>query len=238
MTNNETANLLDLFLKGGILMYPILFCSIIALVIVVERFLILRKSAIDAGQFMLKLRSVLQRGNIMEGINFCSRSSAPLANILRKGLTKFPEGHDRIREAIENAGKEETFKLEHRLGILASIAGIAPLLGFLGTVTGMIGAFRTIQERGGAVNPGDLAGGIWEALLTTAFGLLVGIVAYGFYNYFVNRVGRFVYEMENGSEEFLDLVVSGQLDTEPEKEAPRRKSSAPSDEYFQRKPDR
>lgn len=238
MTTNETASLLDLFLKGGILMYPILLCSVIALVIVVERFLVLRRSAIDAGQFMLKLRSVLQRGNVMEGINFCSRSTAPLANILRKGLTKFPEGHDRMREAIENAGKEETFKLEHRLGILASIAGIAPLLGFLGTVTGMIGAFRTIEEQGGAVNPGDLAGGIWEALLTTAFGLIVGIVAYGCYNYFVNRVGRFVYEMENGSEEFLDLVVSGQLDADQDQQTGHRKSAGSAEEYFQRKGDR
>lgn len=227
-------NLLDLFLKGGIFMYPILFCSLLAVVIVVERFLVLRKSAVDAGQFMLKLRSVLQRGNIMEAINFCSRSDAPLAHILKKGLTKFPEGHDRVREAIENAGKEETFKLEHRLGLLASVAGIAPLLGFLGTVTGMIQAFRVIEQLSGAVNPSDLAGGIWEALITTAFGLMVGIVAYGFYNYFVNRVGRFVFEMESGSEEFLDLMVSGKLEGEAESEPVRRKSGG-TEEYFQRK---
>ena len=160
-------NLLDLFVKGGVFMYPILFCSILAIVVVVERFLVLRKAKIDAGQFMLRLRSVLQRGNIMEAINFCSKTEAPLANILRKGLTKYPEGQERIREAIENAGKEETFKLEHRLGILASVAGIAPLLGFLGTVTGMIAAFRTIEQLSGAVNPSDLAGGIWEPLFTT-----------------------------------------------------------------------
>ncbi len=227
-------NLLDLFLKGGIFMYPILFCSLLAVVIVVERFLVLRKSAIDAGQFMLKLRSVLQRGNIMEAINFCSRSDAPLAHILKKGLTKYPEGHDRVREAIENAGKEETFKLEHRLGLLASVAGIAPLLGFLGTVTGMIQAFRVIEQLSGAVNPSDLAGGIWEALITTAFGLMVGIVAYGFYNYFVNRVGRFVFEMESGSEEFLDLMVSGKLEGEIESGPVRRKSGG-TEEYFQRK---
>ena len=227
-------NLLDLFLKGGVFMYPILFCSLLAVVIIVERFLVLRKSAVDAGQFMLKLRSVLQRGNIMEAINFCSRSDAPLAHILKKGLTKYPEGHDRVREAIENAGKEETFKLEHRLGILASVSGIAPLLGFLGTVTGMIGAFRVIEQLSGAVNPSDLAGGIWEALITTAFGLMVGIVAYGFYNYFVNRVGRFVFEMERGSEEFLDLMVSGKLEGEAENEPVRRKSGG-TEEYFQRK---
>lgn len=226
-------NLLELFLKGGVFMYPILFCSLLAVVIIVERFLVLRRSTVDAGQFMLKLRSVLQRGNVMEAINFCSKSEAPLANILRKGLTKYPEGHDRVREAIENAGKEETFKLEHRLGILASVAGIAPLLGFLGTVTGMIEAFRVIEQLSGAVNPSDLAGGIWEALITTAFGLIVGIVAYGFYNYFVNRVGRFVFEMESGSEEFMDLMISGKLDT-VEEQSPRRKSGG-TEEYFQRK---
>src|SRR3989338_3356234 len=227
-------NLLDLFVKGGVFMYPILFCSILAIVVVVERFLVLRKAKIDAGQFMLRLRSVLQRGNIMEAINFCSKTEAPLANILRKGLTKYPEGQERIREAIENAGKEETFKLEHRLGILASVAGIAPLLGFLGTVTGMIAAFRTIEQLSGAVNPSDLAGGIWEALLTTAFGLIVGIIAFAFYNYYVNRVGRFVFEMENGSEEFLDLVVSGKLE---ENENPSSGSRAVSqqEEYFKEK---
>src|SRR5512139_3907740 len=128
-------SLLDLFVKGGVIMYPILFCSILALVIIVERFLVLRRAKIDAGQFMLRLRSVLQRGNISEAINFCSKTDAPLANILKKGLVKYPEGHSRIREAIENGGREETFKLEYRLGVLASVAGIAPLLGFLGTVT-------------------------------------------------------------------------------------------------------
>ena len=227
-------NLLDLFVKGGIVMYPILFCSILALVVVVERFLVLRKAAIDPGQFMLKLRSVLQRGNVMEAINFCSRTAAPLANILKKGLTKYPQGHDRVREAIENAGKEETFKLEHRLGIIASVAGIAPLLGFLGTVTGMVAAFRRIEQLGGAVNPSDLAGGIWEALLTTVFGLIVGIIAFGFYNYFVNRVGRFVFEMESASEEFLDLVVSGKLEENDESAAGSRKN-ANQEDYFREK---
>lgn len=227
-------NLLDLFLKGGVFMYPILFCSLLVIVVVVERFLVLRKAKIDAGQFMLKLRSVLQRGNVMEAVNFCSKTDAPLANILKKGLIKYPEGHyDRIREAIENAGKEEAFKLEDRLGILASLAGISPLLGFLGTVTGMIGAFRTIEQLSGAVNPSDLAGGIWEALLTTAFGLIVGIIAFGFYNYFVNRVGRFVFEMESGSEEFLDLVVSGKLEENRVDTVSR--ASGRQDEYFKEK---
>ena len=193
-------------------MWPILLTSILGGVVIVERFMVLRRSRIDAGQFMLKLRSVLQRGDLMAAVGFCSKTHAPLSNILKKGLIVYPEGHERVREAIENAGKEEAFKLEERLGILANIAGIAPLLGFLGTVTGMIGAFRTIESLSGTAAPADLAGGIWEALLTTAFGLIVGIPAYGFYNYFVSTVKRYVFEMESSSEEFLDLARSGLFD--------------------------
>ncbi|MGH2568208.1 MAG: MotA/TolQ/ExbB proton channel family protein, partial [Bacteroidota bacterium] len=135
---------------------------------------------------------------------------------------------------IESAGKEEVYHLERGLGILASIAGIAPLLGFLGTVTGMIGAFRTIEQLSGVVNPSDLAGGIWEALLTTAFGLIVGIPAYAFYNFFVSRVQRVVFEMESASEEFLDLVRSGKLDDDGEMEK-RTNVKVGAEEYFQKK---
>ncbi len=227
-------NFLELFAKGGILMYPILLCSVIALYIVIERFLVLRKAQIDAGQFMMRLRSVLQKGDILAGVNFCAKTNAPIANLMRKGLTKYTEGHERVSEAIESAGKEEVYHLEHGLGILASIAGIAPLLGFLGTVTGMIGAFRTIEQLSGVVNPSDLAGGIWEALLTTAFGLIVGIPAYGFYNWFVSRVQRVVFEMESASEEFLDLVRSGRLEDNGETEK-RSGVKMQTEEYFQKK---
>ncbi len=228
-------SLLEFFLKGGILMWPILLCSVIAVVVIIERYLVLRRANTDAGQFMLKLRSVLQKNDVAGAINFCSKMQAPIANIMRKGLTKYGEGAERIREAIESAGKEEAFKLEHRLGLLASIAGIAPLLGFLGTVTGMIGAFRTIQELSGAANPSDLAGGIWEALITTAFGLFVGILAYGMYNYYVTRVNRTVFEMESASEEFIDLVRSGKLEPTASTGSAEGAPSTRADEYFSRK---
>jgi biopolymer transport protein ExbB len=228
-------SLLEFFSKGGILMYPILLCSLIAVVVIIERYLVLRRANTDAGQFMLKLRSVLQKNDVAGAINFCSKMQAPIANIMRRGLTKYVDGPERVREAIENAGKEEAFKLEHRLGLLGSIAGIAPLLGFLGTVTGMIGAFRTIQELSGAANPSDLAGGIWEALITTAFGLIVGIFSYGMYNYYVTRVNRTVFEMEIASEEFIDLVRSGKLEPSTQGTAPESGSGARTDDYFSRK---
>ena len=225
-------NLLSLFEQGGLLMYPILLCSIIAGVVIIERALVLRKAKTDIGQFMMRLRSVMQRGGVLAGLNFCSKSDVPIAKILKRGLTKYQDGHERVREAIENAGKEEAFQLEHRLGILASVAGIAPLIGFLGTVTGMITAFRSIEQLGGAVNPSLLAGGIWEALLTTAFGLFVGIPAFGFYNYYVTKVGRFVFEMESASEEFLDLVRSGKVEEGAETGKGLGSAEALGDEEF------
>ncbi|HAL54891.1 MAG TPA: MotA/TolQ/ExbB proton channel family protein [Bacteroidetes bacterium] len=228
-------NLLSLYEQGGWLMHPILLCSVIAVMVVIERALVLRKAKVDTGQFMLKLRSVVQKGGVTAGLNFCSKMDAPIANILKKGLSKYSDGHERVREAIENAGKEEVFHLETRLGVLASVAGIAPLLGFLGTVTGMIGAFRVVEQLGGNVNPSNLAGGIWEALLTTAFGLFVGIPALGFYNYFITKVGRFVFELESASEEFLELVRAGKLETSHPSEAGQPSEVAESDEFFAKK---
>ncbi len=204
----------DLFLRGGIIMWFILGCSIVALAVIIERWLVIRKAQVDPQRFLLQLKVILQRSDIKAAIDFCAKTKAPIANILKHGLIKYTEGADRVKEAIENAGKEEVFRLEERLGILANIAGIAPLLGFLGTVTGMIGAFRTIEVLGGSATPANLAGGIWEALLTTAFGLIVGIPAYGFYNYFISKISRVVFELESASEDFLDMVRSGSLDND------------------------
>lgn len=201
-------DLLSIVVKGGWVMVPIALCSLIAVFIVVERFLILRKAQVDVGQFMLKIKSIFRKGDVSGVLNFCAQKDAPIANILRRGLEKYDGGEARVKEAIESAGKAEIYHLEKRLAILGAIAGIAPMLGFLGTVTGMVAAFRKIEMLGGNATPSDLAGGIWEALLTTVFGLIVGIFAYAFYNYFVTRVTRFVFEMENSSTEFLDMLQS------------------------------
>lgn len=199
-------NLIDLFLRGGFVMWPILLCSLIAVAVTVERYLALRRARMDVGQFMMKLRSIFRQGDIAAVAAFCAQKDVPIARIIRRGLLKHDQGPEKIREAVENAGREEVYHLEKRLSTLASIAGIAPMLGFLGTVTGMIAAFRRIEALGGTVNPSDLAGGIWEALLTTAFGLFVGIPAYAAYNWVVTRVGRQVHEMEVSTTELLDLL--------------------------------
>lgn len=231
-------NLLSLYERGGIIMWPILLCSIIGLAILIEKYLVLRRSKVNVNEFMAKLKGILSNGDIRGAVGFCSGVDVPLANILKKGLLNYDQGEEKVKEAIEAAGKEEIYRLERRLGILATIAGIAPLLGFLGTVTGMIRAFQVVESMGGIVNPADLAGGIWEALLTTAFGLMVGIPAYGFYNYFVTRVHRFVFEIENSSNEFLTLVRTGKLDEGEglaEGEASGKSASLAAEEYFRAK---
>jgi biopolymer transport protein ExbB len=231
-------SVLELFTAGGLIMYPILLCSVIAVAIVVERYLALRKARLDVGQFMMKVKSIYQQGNVSGVLTFCAQKDAPIANIIRRGILKHGHGEEKVREAVEDAGREEVYHLEKRLSILASIAGVAPMLGFLGTVTGMIDAFRQIENLSGNVNPADLAGGIWEALLTTAFGLFVGIPAYAVYNYFVTRVSRFVHEMEVTTTEFLDLISTTKVPSHPisvREEALEPEPAGVDDDFFRRK---
>lgn len=186
-------------------MIPILLSSIIALAIIFERIFVIRKARLKPA-FMVRIRGLLKRKDIHGAIELCLEHKTPAANIIRKGLKKYSFGHERVKEAIESAGNQEINKLEKGLMVLATISGVAPLLGFLGTVTGMIQAFMRIEDLEGAANPSDLAGGIWEALLTTAFGLAVGIVAYAFYNYLVVRIKKIVIDMEIVSTDVVDTL--------------------------------
>ena len=234
--------MLELFLQGGLVMWPILLSSLITIAIIVEKYIVLSRSNVDPKQLMVKIRSALSRNDVASAVDACSKVKAPVANILKSGIINYKYGQQAVKEAIELSGKEEIFHLEKRLSVLANMAGVAPMLGFLGTVTGMILVFHTIEQLGGNVNPSVLAGGIWEAMLTTAFGLVVGIPALYFYNYFVSRVNRFIFEIENSAEEFLGLMKTGQM-SEDETSAvkPTEKKSGPTrtvfadDDYFEPK---
>lgn len=199
-------NLLSIFLKGGVIMWPILLCSVIGLAVIIDRYIVVRKAKINVPAFLVRIRGLIKKNDISGAVSYCMEEKSPIANIVRKGLKKYKLGHERVKEAIENAGRQEISKLEKGLTLLASIAGIAPLLGFLGTVTGMISAFMTIQDLAGSANPSDLAGGIWEALITTAFGLMVGIPALAFYNYFLSKVKKVVGDMETVANDVVDIV--------------------------------
>ena len=205
-------NLFEIFLNGGLVMWPILFCSVVALAVAIDRFLVLRRAKINLPSFLVRIRGFIKNKDMSGATSFCLREKSPIANMVRKGLKKFGMGHERVKEAIENAGRQEVSKLEKGLSILATVAGVAPLLGFLGTVTGMIQAFMRIEDLAGAAIPSDLAGGIWEALLTTAFGLIVGIPAYVAYNYFLSWITKFVADMETVANDVVDTMQDASIE--------------------------
>ena len=207
-------NLIDMFLSGGIIMWPILLCSIIGLAVIIDRYVVLKKSKVNVPAFMVKVRGFIKKKDVSGAIQYCLEEKSPISNMVRKGLKKYKYGHERVKEAIENAGKQEVSKLEKGLSILATIAGVAPMLGFLGTVTGMVSAFMTIEDLQGTVGPSDLAGGIWEALVTTVFGLIVGIIALTFYNYFLSAINKLVSDMETISTDVVDTIEEASVGTQ------------------------
>jgi len=195
--------------KGGAIMYPIILCSIIAFGIILERLYYFRKIRIDAVSFMNNIEGALKRNKIAESVKICEETEGPIAAIVKAGLLKHDRPRQEIREAIEDAGHQEIPRLEGRIKVLATIAHISPLLGLLGTVVGMAKAFQVIQMKTAAFNPvssGDLAGGVWQALLTTALGLIVAIPAIVAYHYLAAKVQDFVLDMERSATELINML--------------------------------
>ena len=195
--------------KGGPIMWPILLCSVIAFAVIIERLIRLRQEQIDTKAFMEQISKSLKRNKVMEALDLCDRTGGPIAAILKAGILKHDRPRNEIREAIEDAGIHEVPRLERNLPVLATLAHVAPLLGLLGTVTGLVKAFQVIESKAtvlNPVNPGDLAGGIWEALLTTVFGLCVAIPTFVAYNYLVSRVDGFVLEMERSATDLINIL--------------------------------
>lgn len=206
-----------LIIKGGPLMFLILMCSVIAFAVVVERLWHLRRAAINTEVFMEDIAETLKRNKIMDAIDKCNATPGPVAHILKAGILKHDRSRAEIREAVEDAGLHEVPRLEKNLGILATIAHISPLLGLLGTVTGMVRAFQVIEQKSVAlmpVNPGDLAGGIWEALITTVAGLAVAIPTYVAYNFLVSKVDGFVLEIEKSATDLINILGTRREDDE------------------------
>ena len=200
----------SLIQKGGPLMYLIILCSVLAFAVILERLYHLYRAKIDTGKFMDEIASILRRNRVMEAINLCDKTPGPTARILKAGIMKHDRSKTEIREAIEDTALHEVPLLEKNLGVLATIAHISPLLGLLGTVVGMVRAFQVIQEKATLlqpVNPGDLAGGIWEALVTTVAGLSVAIPAYVAYNYLVSRVDGLVLDMEKSASDLVNILT-------------------------------
>jgi len=202
-----TGQVYSYFIQGGIFMWPILLFSLLALAVIIERFIVFQKAKINVNEFLTKVRkALLVNRNVKEAIKVCEQYRGPVASVIKAGLLRY--GHDRedIEKTIENAALYELDRLERRLSILATTANVEPMLGFLGTVSGMIKSFGTLATQG-LSNPGAVAAGISEALITTAAGLIVAIPAQICFNWFTTKVTRFVRDIETASNMLLETFI-------------------------------
>jgi biopolymer transport protein ExbB len=197
---------MDLMLKGGPLMWLILFNGLLAIAIFLERWLHFHRAQIHTPDFVSGIRNALQRGNYTEAVATCEETAGPVAQVVKTAILHRESERDEIREAVEETARTEVALLERRLVVLATVAQVTPLVGFLGTVMGMIQMFRVIQEAQ-LPSPGQLAGGVWTALLTTAAGLVVAVPAYVAYNFLTSRVQHLVIEMEKAATEVVGFLV-------------------------------
>ena len=205
----EKQNLIDIITAGGpisiVIFSILLLLSVVALYIFIERWLTIKRAGKVDDNFMNNIRAAVVAGNIQGAKALCASTDTPTARMVEKGLNRIGKPLKEIDAAIENVGNLEIFKLEKGLSTLASIAGAAPMIGFFGTVTGMIIAFHTMATAD-SVGPAQLAGGIYQALTTTAFGLFIGIIAFVGYNLLVARVDKAVFNMEKSTVDFMDLL--------------------------------
>ncbi|NLE36254.1 MAG: MotA/TolQ/ExbB proton channel family protein [Bacteroidales bacterium] len=201
-----TMSLADLYLAGGWVMYLLTLLSFVALYIFIERYLIIKKASKGDANFMNRIKDYMYEGKVDAAMQLCRKTTSPQARMVEKGINRLGRPLADVTEAIENVGKLEIHKLEKRFPTLATIAGAAPLMGFLGTVIGMVQAFYEMSLAGNSLDISTLSGGIYTALITTVGGLILGILAYFGYNLLVVRVENVVFQLETTSTEFLDIL--------------------------------
>ncbi len=210
VSEEKTLSVIDLIFSGGtgsIVIISLLFIMLgIALYIYFERILAIKAASKIDKNFMNQIRDYVSSGKLDAAKILCAQNDSPVARLTEKGISRIGKPLDDINTAIENAGTLEVYKLEKNVTILATVAGAAPMIGFLGTVIGMILAFHEMASSGGQAEMGSLASGIYTAMTTTVAGLIVGIIAYIGYNHLVNRTDKVVHAMEANAVEFLDLL--------------------------------
>jgi len=210
VSEEKTLSVVELILSGGtgsIVIISVLFAMLaVALYIYFERLLAIKAASKIDKNFMNQIRDHVMNGKLDSAKILCAQTDSPVARLTEKGVSRIGKPLDDINTAIENAGTLEVYKLEKNVNVLATVAGAAPMIGFLGTVIGMIIAFHQLASSGGQAEMGALASGIYTAMTTTVAGLVVGIIAYMGYNHLVNRTDKVVHKMEANAVEFLDLL--------------------------------
>lgn len=210
LSEEKTLSVIDLIVNGGagsIIIISVLFVMLfVALYIYFERIFAIKAASKIDKNFMNQIRDHVMTGKLEAAKILCAQTDSPVARLTEKGVSRIGKPLDDINTAIENAGTLEVYKLEKNVSILATVAGAAPMIGFLGTVIGMILAFHEMASGGGQAEMGTLASGIYTAMTTTVAGLIVGIIAYIGYNHLVNRTDKVVHKMEANAVDFLDLL--------------------------------
>lgn len=202
----DSLPVMDLVVQGGWIMLVLGILSIATIYIFVERWLAIRKADKEDKSFMNEIKTYIHQGRIDEALSLCRAKDSPTARMLEKGISRLGKPLNDITTAIENVGNLEVSSLEKNLTGLATIAGAAPMLGFLGTVIGMVRAFYDMANAGNNIDIQLLSSGIYQAMITTVGGLIVGIVAYVGYNVLVGRIDRLVFKLEARTSEFMDLL--------------------------------
>ena len=205
-SENLSISFWELFSNGGWLMWVLVALAAVMIFIFVERFIAIRKATQIDKNFMNRIRDYILEGNINSAIDLCRRTDSPIARMIEKGIGRIGRPMSDIQSSIENVANLEVSKLEDGLPILATISGGAPMIGFLGTVIGMVQTFMDMSAAGGTIDLSLLAGGMYVAMVTTVGGLVVGIPAYFGYNYLVARVEKLVFQMEANSIAFMDIL--------------------------------
>ncbi len=198
--------LLDLAMKGGWVMVPIILLSFVAAYIFIERYYVIRKATKEDQNFMNRIKDYIHDGKIEAALALCRSTNSPSARMVEKGISRLGRPLQDIQTAIENVGKLEISKLEKGFPTLATITGAEPMLGFLGTVIGMVKSFYNMEQAGNNIDVSMMSGGIYTALITTVAGLIVGILGYFAYNTLVVRTEKVVFNLEATSTEFMDIL--------------------------------
>lgn len=201
-----TIDLIELVMQGGWIMIPLFLLSFIAIYIFIERYLAIKRASREDKSFMNRIKDYIHEGKIESALALCESNDNPVSRMIAKGITRIGRPLNDVNTAIENVGNLEVSRMEKGLPVLATVAGGAPMIGFTGTVIGMIKSFWEMSNAGSNIEVDMLAGGIYTALVTTVTGLIVGIIAYFAYNWLVARVENVIFKMEARTMEFMDLL--------------------------------
>lgn len=204
-------NLPFILTNGGPVFLLILLAGAVAIVVFIERFFHCHRAQINSTEFLNGVRNVLRRDNVVEAISICDATPGPVARLVKTAILNRDNGRDRVRESLEEAGLVEVPRLEERLNLLATIAQLAPLIGLFGTVMGLMKTFDLVLAKDSAAHAGDLANGVWAAMICCAAGLAVSIPAHAAYNYLVSRVNSIVLDMERAATEIVNIVTEKML---------------------------